>query len=966
MISIEMSSVFTSSLNLVYTFLAATLLLLSSFNNDEPWLSSLALLSFGLLIINALLHYRSTTEERTLVQRKLNSWISNLERNKQKLNCIRINKRGEPEEVHFTDLTTGDVVLRDDRLSFIFDHISDREFTENQKIRISESFILFLRRSLNKKRIKSSTIESLSTIIKKMDIILVPIVLISTIFGLIIAYIFSEPEDNYANERFDVGVCVVVLLPLLRLILPLFSFLTFYCDNIAIQYMIIDDKSICSFFRKAKWKDLLSEGGWRSAALRMSDVSGVCAIDKKGILSTSETVLEKIFLMTSEDELGTMGEVLHLSCSIHESTITSFSFDDVNWHRFIGSLCPMVESVGVNGCVDKEGGHCLCPLSQLIPSLPKKEYDKESIVTFRIPREGGGNGVRIQAQGAVIRDEGMSRIHVRGSPSLLLPRCSTYWDGNQVKLMTDRAKAVASDFASRHSITSECVAITCGSVFEGRFPLATESQWIEGGRKMNRVSSTVSEFELHGNGREMDDIPQTFLGLAASQEQGLPLVFEMIESLQSSCIRFILFSRENQLRTRIIGEKLGLEAGWNCHISLKSDSSRREVLGWKRGRRSSCREGKPLDSYQSSIPHLPPNMARLPTGIDQIRPHLEDVDNVPLLVSLFTDCTLDSTRQMIDILHEYHECELILGSVSQQENLVTLMKGVFSIGVSPLSVSSCTRQGIPEREEAIASLSTDLIIEQSQISHLPRTLSFSRQRSSHFKQSISFYLISSFSISLHYLISVLLFLPFPISALNTIVLIFMILPLLTLSISSHYDGMTRLAFPSSPSPSNESTQFFFYHMPHLVTLTMTHYLLFSLSGLATCPLPFLCQSVTPFTSQRDLNQMGSIISFLRVTSTILTSTPYIFPYASSLRRIPPLSAIWSVVVVLSLSIQIYSSHTHFLTSIPPSLIVFYITLSSISLVIAQSYKRANIRIFKKENMRRKFGFDTKLGMNSPY
>jgi len=34
--------------------------------------------------------------------------------------------------------------------------------------------------------------------------------------------------------------------------------------------------------------------------------------------------------------------------------------------------------------------------------------------------------------------------------------------------------------------------------------------------------------------------------------------------------------------------------------------------------------------------------ARLPKGIRNIRPHIDNVDNVPLLVSLFTDCTPDS------------------------------------------------------------------------------------------------------------------------------------------------------------------------------------------------------------------------------------------------------------------------------------------------------------------------------------
>lgn len=33
------------------------------------------------------------------------------------------------------------------------------------------------------------------------------------------------------------------------------------------------------------------------------------------------------------------------------------------------------------------------------------------------------------------------------------------------------------------------------------------------------------------------------------------------------------------------------------------------------------------------------SQAKLPRGIQNIRPHLDSVDNVPLLVPLFTDCS---------------------------------------------------------------------------------------------------------------------------------------------------------------------------------------------------------------------------------------------------------------------------------------------------------------------------------------
>ena len=39
------------------------------------------------------------------------------------------------------------------------------------------------------------------------------------------------------------------------------------------------------------------------------------------------------------------------------------------------------------------------------------------------------------------------------------------------------------------------------------------------------------------------------------------------------------------------------------------------------------------------------NRAKLPRGVENIRPHLEHVDNVPLLVPLFTDCTPEGKKQ---------------------------------------------------------------------------------------------------------------------------------------------------------------------------------------------------------------------------------------------------------------------------------------------------------------------------------
>jgi hypothetical protein len=59
----------------------------------------------------------------------------------------------------------------------------------------------------------------------------------------------------------------------------------------------------------------------------------------------------------------------------------------------------------------------------------------------------------------------------------------------------------------------------------------------------------------------------------------------------------------------------------------------------------------------------------LPRGIDKIRPHLEQIDNVPLLVSLFTDCTPSVTREMLHIMQEYGEVVCVIGSSANADNM---------------------------------------------------------------------------------------------------------------------------------------------------------------------------------------------------------------------------------------------------------------------------------------------------------
>lgn len=61
--------------------------------------------------------------------------------------------------------------------------------------------------------------------------------------------------------------------------------------------------------------------------------------------------------------------------------------------------------------------------------------------------------------------------------------------------------------------------------------------------------------------------------MVTMQYQAQTDMVSMIERLERACIRFVHFSKENEVRSRVFSEKMGIESGWNCHISLSDDHS---------------------------------------------------------------------------------------------------------------------------------------------------------------------------------------------------------------------------------------------------------------------------------------------------------------------------------------------------------------------------------------------------------
>ncbi|XP_061377104.1 transmembrane protein 94 isoform X2 [Danaus plexippus] len=386
----------------------------------------------------------------------------------------------------------------------------------------------------------------------------------------------------------------------------------------------------------------------------------------------------------------------------------------------------------------------------------------------------------------------------QGTADIILDSCVDFWNGRDLTTITpsDRKKII--DFYQRNSLTAYCTAFAYKPLTRGVAPCVSR-QYLElpaDSRPLYahcqlwpdapalHFHSTDSLLFNEVTDDDVDDADgyfdmqcnQVFIGMVTMQYQAQSDMVELIERLERACIRFVHFSKENELRSRVFSEKMGLESGWNCHISLMNDQkhsaagsplcsetqrsnahARNELTdaliysgnmaaskslsmsapgainvehstvkfddeikktrhsitahsGLKEVQLSNASQastdsllGSPADGCRSlscltdSTDHSAPlnfdmsNRAKLPRGIENIRPHIEQVDNVPLLVSLFTDCTAGSVHQMIQIMQDYGEVVCVMGSAANCQNMEIFMQADASIALEPLYPVLCQK-----------------------------------------------------------------------------------------------------------------------------------------------------------------------------------------------------------------------------------------------------------------------------------
>ncbi|KAF9352504.1 hypothetical protein BGX34_012122, partial [Mortierella sp. NVP85] len=293
---------------------------------------------------------------------------------------------------------------------------------------------------------------------------------------------------------------------------------------------------------------------------------------------------------------------------------------------------------------------------------------------------------------------------------------------------------------------------------------------------------------------------QIFLGMTTLAHQPKTNVCDFIEDLGLAGIRFVYFSPASERESKAFANRLGLETDWNSCILLSSAS---DPFGGSTGY---------LESYDIK--------AQLPRGIENIRPHLENVDDIPLHVSLFAECGPEAATEMIKIFQDYGEVVCCIGSSLNIDNIAAFAKADISVGMEPIRMGSSPQSRSAYSLGAkINSLPCGLTMHsETSLYALTQVIREARRLLNSQRQGVVFMIASFMSISLLLLVSYCFLLPPAMTGYQILWLMWIIVPLLILSFFfSPHEPNTMTMMPSkNTSPLKDLPRFIIYFLARFI------------------------------------------------------------------------------------------------------------------------------------------------------
>ncbi|KAG2377886.1 hypothetical protein C9374_008971 [Naegleria lovaniensis] len=688
-------------------------------------------------------------------------------------------------------------------------------------------------------------------------------------------------------------------------------------------------------------------------------------------------------------------------------------FSDPNWMSHTNSLKPLGLSLLVTGSsplpdFDKTEGmlDAKSHLWKKYAYLLGKEigFSDSVIESFSFKKRLHTQSAKGEMSSIIVEyDKQEKQLHSFGDPELLIEYCSDYYSGTDIrplnKHLKDNILETVKNWRERRDLY--CLAISYTPIDQKYEHIVNgKGDIINISRKETTTTVNIShalspsatpldehsegdifDSEKYINAAEHMQRGQILLGVAAFRQQPKRDLAEFVRDLQENCgIRFIHFSQYNTQKTKAFGSKIGMEVDWNCCISLNEKEVELDLEDLK---------------------------AKLPHGIENIRDHLKTVDDVPLLVSLFSDSTPVSTKEMIEVLQENHEVVCCVGSSININNSRSFNQANISVAVDPSTQQHLRPMDFDNLQEEVSDLQEDIspflsypcalhitthqsetpISSFSVIYHLIKE---GRKMVHNIRQSLAFLFASCMCLFFIQLLSVVMALPSTLfTGIQFLWLILVIIPLMSFSL---------LGTPMEPkimdliSSKNE-----FKRSKYIwkLLLTMLRFCFPIPAAFVVYFWTIMCMNDTVSISSvgliwgdqiqpetRQGEAFNSVLTYAQTITMFCLVYYWIFLSIGTMHRVYSivtvkffLNPLWWFIIPICLILQALYTFLHIIASRPSNVQTWpnypfyaYIIILLFPFVFIALDEIIKIRVRRKffnKQQKAKLMFDTKLGMYSP-
>ena len=257
---------------------------------------------------------------------------------------------------------------------------------------------------------------------------------------------------------------------------------------------------------------------------------------------------------------------------------------------------------------------------------------------------------------SIVQQEGGYQVMSQGHPRVILQNCTDYWDGNNIVVLEE------ADRQRLNTLLMQWTADNYDTIAYSYKPLVKEKiiNVVNDSEALNRLDERTKDLLQEAQRK------QIFLGMVAITNHAKPEANHFIEDTFEAGMRFVIFSEGNYLETKAFGDDLGLYTAWNSCISLSDNSE----------------DAEQLNQAGAQV---------LPRGIRQVKEVLHNnIDTVPLLVSMFSDANKKDMLEMIKLYQQFGEVVTVIGGCLHPQNLDIYRTADVSVGMVSQPCGFCS------------------------------------------------------------------------------------------------------------------------------------------------------------------------------------------------------------------------------------------------------------------------------------